>query len=152
MFDIGWLELMVIGIVALIVVGPEDLPMMFRKVGRIMGQMRGMAREFQRSMEEAADQTGLREATSELNKVRDFGIKSPSKSARSQVQSWLKDEDKPSGAKSAAAKNGEDTSAEDKAETEADLAEAAADNPMPETPNEAPEVKRGDTAESKPEG
>ena len=69
MFDIGWLELLVIGIVALIVVGPKDLPGMFRTVGRFMGKMRGMAREFQRSMEAAADETGLKEAAKSLNDV-----------------------------------------------------------------------------------
>ncbi len=64
MFDIGFMELMVIGVVALIVVGPRDLPGMFRTLGRFTGKMRGMAREFQRAMNEAADDTGLREATS----------------------------------------------------------------------------------------
>lgn len=62
MFDIGWLELMVIGVVALIVVGPKDLPGMFRTVGQFVGKARGMAREFQRSMEAAADESGLKEA------------------------------------------------------------------------------------------
>ncbi|MDE0112845.1 MAG: Sec-independent protein translocase protein TatB, partial [Albidovulum sp.] len=50
MFDIGWSELLIIGIVALIVVGPKDLPGMFRALGRFTGKMRGMAREFQRAM------------------------------------------------------------------------------------------------------
>ena len=56
MFDIGGLELLVIGVIALIVVGPKDLPGMFRTVGQFVGRMRGMAREFQRSMEAAADE------------------------------------------------------------------------------------------------
>ena len=66
MFDIGWMELMVIGIVALIVVGPKDLPGLFRAAGQFMGKARGMAREFQRSMEAAADETGLGEAGRQL--------------------------------------------------------------------------------------
>ena len=66
MFDIGWLELMVIGIVALIVVGPKDLPGMFRTVGQFVGKARGMAREFQRSMEAAADESGLKEAANTM--------------------------------------------------------------------------------------
>ena len=63
MFDIGWMELLLIGVVALIVVGPKELPVLFRTVGRYMGKARGMAREFQRSMEQAADETGLKEAS-----------------------------------------------------------------------------------------
>ena len=47
MFDIGWTELMVVGIVALIVVGPKDLPGMFRTLGRFTGKAKGMARDFQ---------------------------------------------------------------------------------------------------------
>ena len=66
MFDIGWTELMVIGIVALIVVGPKDLPGMFRTLGRFTARARGMAREFQRAMNEAADDAGVREAASGL--------------------------------------------------------------------------------------
>jgi sec-independent protein translocase protein TatB len=61
MFGLGWTELLVIGIVALIVVGPEDLPKMFRAVGRFTGKARGMAREFTRAMEDAADQAGVKE-------------------------------------------------------------------------------------------
>ena len=45
MFDIGWMELMVIGVVALIVVGPRDLPEMFRQLGRITAKLRQMGRE-----------------------------------------------------------------------------------------------------------
>lgn len=66
MFDIGFAELMVIGIVSLIVVGPKDLPGMFRTVGRYVGKAKAMAREFQRSMEDAADATGLKDVTSDF--------------------------------------------------------------------------------------
>ena len=48
--DIGWAELLVIGIVALIVIGPEDLPQMFRQVGRFTAKMRAMSRDFSRAM------------------------------------------------------------------------------------------------------
>jgi len=61
MFDLGWSELLVIGVVALIVVGPKDLPIMFRNVGRYVGKARGMAREFSRAMEAAADDAGVKD-------------------------------------------------------------------------------------------
>ncbi|MGF1551182.1 MAG: Sec-independent protein translocase protein TatB [Paracoccaceae bacterium] len=54
MLDIGWSELLVIGVLALLVVGPKELPGLFRTVGRYVGQARSVAREFQRSMEDAA--------------------------------------------------------------------------------------------------
>jgi len=67
MFDLGWAELLVIGIVALIVVGPKDLPVLFRRVGQFVGKARGMAREFSSAMNDAADQSGMREMSSSIN-------------------------------------------------------------------------------------
>lgn len=61
MFDLGWSELLVIGTVALIVVGPKDLPVLFRNVGRFVGKARGMAREFSRAMNDAADESGMKD-------------------------------------------------------------------------------------------
>lgn len=69
MLDIGWTELLLIGIVALIVVGPKDLPGMFRTLGKFTAKAKGMAREFQRSMEAAADEAGVSELQKDLKKV-----------------------------------------------------------------------------------
>ena len=71
MLDIGWTELMVIGIVALIVVGPKDLPKMFRTLGQMTAKARGMAREFQRAMDDAADSTGVKDMARDLRKATD---------------------------------------------------------------------------------
>lgn len=62
-FDMGMSELLVIGVVALIVVGPKDLPGMFRTLGRFTARAKSMAREFSRAMESAADESGIKEAT-----------------------------------------------------------------------------------------
>lgn len=62
-FDMGMSELLVIGVVALIVVGPKDLPGMFRTLGRFTAKAKSMAREFSRAMESAADESGIKEAT-----------------------------------------------------------------------------------------
>ena len=63
MFDFGLTELLLIGIVALIVVGPKDLPVLFRRVGEFVGRMKGMAREFTSAMNDAADQAGVKDVT-----------------------------------------------------------------------------------------
>jgi sec-independent protein translocase protein TatB len=63
MFDIGWSELMVIAVVAIVVIGPKDLPRVMRLVGQWSGKLKRMARDFQGQFNEA-----LREA--ELDDVR----------------------------------------------------------------------------------
>lgn len=61
--DIGWAELLLIGIVALIVIGPEDLPQMFRQLGRFTAKMRAMSRDFSRAMDQAAKESGVKDVT-----------------------------------------------------------------------------------------
>ena len=70
MFDIGWSELLVIGVVALIVVGPEDLPRMFHTLGRMTAKAKSMAREFTSAMDDAAKESGIKEAADSLGEVR----------------------------------------------------------------------------------
>ena len=78
MLDIGWQELLVIGALALIVVGPKDLPGLLRSIGQWVGKIRGMARDFQRSMNDAAREADLanfkelRDLKSDLGKPLDF--------------------------------------------------------------------------------
>lgn len=69
MLDIGWSELLLIGVVALIVIGPEDLPKLFHTLGRLSARARGMAREFSSAMEDAAKSSGLDEAGKALQDV-----------------------------------------------------------------------------------
>ena len=64
--DIGWAELVLIGIVALIVIGPEDLPDMFRQLGRFTAKLRQMSREFSRAMEQAAKDSGVKDVADDL--------------------------------------------------------------------------------------
>ena len=64
MFDFAWSELTVIAVVALVVIGPKDLPKALRAAGKVMGKARALAREFQNSFEEV-----IREA--ELDEIRE---------------------------------------------------------------------------------
>ena len=66
MFDLGWTEMLVIGIVALIVIGPKDRPVLFRTIGQFVGKAKGMAREFSRAMNDAADDAGVKDISKGL--------------------------------------------------------------------------------------
>ena len=58
---IGFSEILLLGLAALIIVGPKDLPMMMRRVGQFVGKGRAMAREFQAAFEDIARQSELDE-------------------------------------------------------------------------------------------
>ncbi len=68
--EIGASELMVIAAVALIVVGPKDLPLLLRKLGQFVARLRGMANEFRASFEEMARQSELDELRKEVAAMR----------------------------------------------------------------------------------
>lgn len=69
MFDIGWSELFVIAIVALIVIGPKDLPQAFRMVGQWVARARAMAREFQGHFDELMRETQVDEMKREFQEM-----------------------------------------------------------------------------------
>ncbi|MFC0200517.1 Sec-independent protein translocase protein TatB [Paracoccus rhizosphaerae] len=75
MLDVGWTELLLIGVVALIVVGPKDLPHLFHALGRITARARSMAREFTSAMEDAAKGSGLDEAAGSLRDMKNLTSK-----------------------------------------------------------------------------
>jgi sec-independent protein translocase protein TatB len=54
MLGLGWSEMMVIGVVALIVIGPKDLPLVMNKIGKVVGQIRRMGADFQREINRSA--------------------------------------------------------------------------------------------------
>ncbi len=68
--EVGGLEYLVIAVVALIVVGPKDLPVMLRKVGQFVGKLRGMAAEFRASFDEMARQSELDDLRKEVEAMR----------------------------------------------------------------------------------
>jgi sec-independent protein translocase protein TatB len=68
---VGTGELLVIATIALIVVGPKDLPAMLHKVGRFTARMRGMASEFRASFDEMARQTELDDLRKEIESLKD---------------------------------------------------------------------------------
>jgi sec-independent protein translocase protein TatB len=71
MLDMSWGEIMVIGAVALIVIGPKDLPKALRTVGQVTGKLRRMAAEFQGQFNEAIREAELDEVKKQLQGVND---------------------------------------------------------------------------------
>ena len=69
MFDIGWSELVVIGVVALIVIGPKELPSVLRNIGQVMSKLRSMASEFQGQFQEALREAELDELRKQAEKL-----------------------------------------------------------------------------------
>jgi sec-independent protein translocase protein TatB len=70
MFDIAWSELLVIGIVAIIVVGPKDLPRLMRTFGHYAGKLRRMAADFQHQFDEAMREAEVEEVRKAMESVR----------------------------------------------------------------------------------
>lgn len=83
--DIGGAELLVIAAVALIVVGPKDLPMLLRKLGQFVGKMRGMASEFRASFDEMARQSELDDLRREVEAMRSGQYTAPLREAADQA-------------------------------------------------------------------
>src|SRR2546423_9452448 len=69
MFDISWGKLVIIGVVALIVIGPKELPMVLRAVGQWMGKIRRMASEFQGQFQEAMREAEMADLKKQVDEM-----------------------------------------------------------------------------------
>jgi sec-independent protein translocase protein TatB len=69
MFDIGWSELLVIGVIAIVVVGPKELPRLMRTFGHYTGKLRAMASDFQRQFEDAVRDSEIDEVRKAMQDV-----------------------------------------------------------------------------------
>lgn len=70
MLDIGWSELLLIAVVAIVVIGPKDLPDALRAVGRTVTKLRRMAGEFQGQFNEALREADLQDVRKDLESIR----------------------------------------------------------------------------------
>jgi sec-independent protein translocase protein TatB len=93
MFDIGWGELVVIGIVALIAIGPKELPTVLRTLGQYMGKIRRMAADFQGQFQEAmreAEMADLKKQAEDLkSSVSDIASFDPMASTQKEIERAL---------------------------------------------------------------
>jgi len=76
LLDFGWSELMLIGLVALVVIGPKDLPRALRVAGFWVRKARTLSREFQSSVEQMVREAELDEMRQELNKATQIDLDS----------------------------------------------------------------------------
>lgn len=75
MFDLGWAEMAIIMLVALIVIGPKDLPKVARTIGQWTGKARALARDFQRSLDDMAREAELDEIKKSIDKAGRYDVK-----------------------------------------------------------------------------
>ncbi len=73
-FGIGSAELLVVVVVALLVVGPKDLPRLLRTIGNFVAKIRGLAREFQGHLDEAMRETGIDEVKDNVTRMKEFTV------------------------------------------------------------------------------
>jgi sec-independent protein translocase protein TatB len=138
MFDIGWSELVLIGVVALIAIGPKELPGVLRTVGQWMGKARKMAAEFQGQFQEAMREAEMADLKKSFDEVREaasgFTSNNIMTSLQKDVSSALNiaDIDKPAEAKVTEATEASATPA-----IEPPAAPTTPEAPTPETFSEA---------------
>ena len=111
MFDIGWGELVIIGIVALIVIGPKELPTALRTAGMWMGKVRRMAAEFQGQFQEAMREAEIAELKKQVdeigNSTSNLANFDPLSSIKTDIESTFDDKPKPPAATAQATVAGE---------------------------------------------
>jgi sec-independent protein translocase protein TatB len=73
MFDIGWSEMLVVGVVALVVIGPKELPAALRTAGRMVGKARGIASEFRQHWDDAMREADLDEIRKKAEEATGIG-------------------------------------------------------------------------------
>src|SRR5207248_10371792 len=74
LFDIGWPELLLIGVVALVVIGPKDLPRALRVAGYWVRKARTLSREFQSSIDQMIREAELEEIRQDLKKATELDL------------------------------------------------------------------------------
>ncbi len=153
-FGLGTSELLLIAIVAIIVVGPKELPKLLRAIGTMMGKVRSLAREFQGHLEEAARDTGIDDIKNEVKKAADEAsgslagensLKQTFQEMGRDLEASLKDDTSPLSESSPGDRSVEPTKKADPAKTSEPAkdakAKAARKAPAKKTPNKTPAKK-----------
>jgi twin arginine-targeting protein translocase TatB len=75
MFDIGWQELLVVGVIALVVIGPKDMPVAMRTAARMFSKLRALTREFQSTVSEVVREAELDELRRKVQQAGRINVK-----------------------------------------------------------------------------
>jgi sec-independent protein translocase protein TatB len=75
MFDFAWTEIALIGVVALVAIGPKDLPVAIKTVAQMIKKARRMAGEFQTHFDEMVREANLSEVRDQISSIRNFDVK-----------------------------------------------------------------------------
>ena len=75
MFDIGWSEILIIAAIAVIVIGPKDLPRTLRTIGQWVGKAKSMARDFQKSIDDVIRESELDEVKKQIDSAANLDFK-----------------------------------------------------------------------------
>jgi sec-independent protein translocase protein TatB len=90
MFDLGWTEILLIAVVAIVVIGPKDLPRAMRSVGQWTGRIKRMAGDFQRQFNEAVREAELDDVKNEVTKLAKINPMADLKNTVTKVNTDLK--------------------------------------------------------------
>jgi sec-independent protein translocase protein TatB len=92
MFDVAWSELLLVAVVAILVVGPKELPGMLRSLGRMLGKLRRTADEFRKHFDDAVREAGGDEFQREMKSLKQ---NNPLNQIRSSIEEAAKDVNAP---------------------------------------------------------
>ena len=93
MFDIGWQELFIVAALAIVIVGPRDLPRVLKTVMSLVRKARGMAREFQSGIDDVVREVELDDLRKEANSIANMDLEEEVKSALDPTGDLEKDMD-----------------------------------------------------------
>ncbi len=140
MFDIGWAEMGIVAVIALLVIGPKELPRTMRTAAQWFGKAKGLAREFQSGLDDIVREADLEDARNALNTTRNFSpnkILSDTIDPTGSVADEMKDVEKtaksePDGAGATATSSSEDGAKATMVSKPAQVAPAHSLTPPPE--------------------
>jgi sec-independent protein translocase protein TatB len=152
MFDIGWTELLVLAVIAILIVGPKDLPRMLYSIGQAAGKMRRQADEFRRQFNESMREAGMDEVRNDMKKMSDLN---PANQIRNEIESTFTDSpkpgsgQKPAGSEASPAPPGEGDLLE-QSQGASERKEGTPDSPQPPKPTPEPAASEPQTAQDEP--